>query len=187
MNVTESEWRVTEDRLQRLSDMLAWQWRLRISAWKTGDASVVATCEEAEARTTAYIKYLREVLTVPYTIQDRSTVICQGLGIRCHPDSSQHSAAASRKGKSRVLHPNRKGKKTPPAPAVEPTPAVEPVQAPVTGRGRGRMDRLDRVPWPTGPNPPVIRRPKGPPPPFPLPRVCPVSRGLVARGGRFID
>ena len=197
MNISEVEWRIVEDRLQKLSDLLAWQWRFRISAWETKDASVEATCTAAEARTSDYIRELREVLTVPYIIKDRSTVICQSLGIRCHPDCRKHGAAVARKDKSRVLHPNReKGKKALPTPAVKwvpaskPVPAAkpaafEPVQPPVIGRGR--MDRLDRVPWPTGPNSPVIRRPTGPPPQFPLPRVCPASRGFVARGGRFLD
>ena len=196
MNVSESEWRIVEDRLQRLSDLLAWQWRLRISAWESKDASVEAISSEAEARTTAYIKELREVLTVPYVIKDRSTVICQRLGIRCHPDTSRHGAAVARKDKPRVLHPNSKGKKALPTPVVQRVPATkpvpaakpaafEPVQPPVIGRGR--MDRLDRVPWPTGPNSPVLRRPHGPPPSMPWLRVGPAPRMFLARGGRFLD
>ena len=51
-----------------------------------GEYCLVETAEVCEARTTAYIRYLREVLTVPYTIENRSTVVCKRLGIRCRPD-----------------------------------------------------------------------------------------------------
>ena len=130
MNISEVEWRIVEDRLQGLSDLLAWQWRLRISAWETNDASVEATCIAAEARTSDYIRELREVLTVTYTIKDRSTVICQSLGIRCHPDCRKHGVAVARKDKARVLHPNRvKGKRALPTPAVKWVPASKPVPA----------------------------------------------------------
>ena len=167
MNVSEVEWRIVEDRLQRLSDLLAWQWRLRISAWETKDSSVEATCRAAEARTSEYIRELRGVLTVNYTIQDRSTVICHSLGIRCHPDCRRHGFSVARKDKARVLHPNRqKGKRALPTPAVQrvpaskpaafepvqPIPVVVPVSTPaIRGRGRSRGMVHSRVTRPVRP------------------------------------
>ena len=182
MNVSESEWRIIEDRLQRLSDLLAFQWRLRISAWETNNADVEATCTAAEVRTTAYIRELREVLTVPYVIKDRSTVICQRLGIRCHPDVRKHGAAVARKERPRVLKPNRNrdSRKTGTAPAVEPIPVVVPVvpgyvphfvvpvSTPVNrGRGRSRgmvprsITRPGRPASPPSVLPPIARQGAG--------------------------
>ena len=170
MNVTNTEWRVIEDRLQRLSDLLFWQWEMRLDAWKLDNVCLVETAEKCEARTTAYIRYLREVLTVPYAIENRSTVVCERLGIRCIPHRRSRGLRSQSSGTPvvprqscpvrpavapRRYYPHRpKGfpgnnigfnvpRKSTPAPAVQTAPAVS---SQGTGRGRGMWGRSGPLP-----------------------------------------
>lgn len=164
MNASESQWRITEDRLQKLADLLYWQWRMRLAAWRGNRVELTVTCQQVEDRTTAYIKSLRYVLTVPYTIENRSTVVCERLGIRCIPQSGKRLSppssptkkiAAKPRGLSRKLYPARpKGfpgnnigfdvssKKHVPS-GLPPAPVI-PSQG--TGRGRGILGRTEPLP-----------------------------------------
>ena len=86
MDETNSEWCKVRDRLQRLSNLLYWQWEMRLAAWRLGNPCLVYTAELVGARTTRYIRWLRSVMGwVPYTIENRSTVVVSALGIRCLP------------------------------------------------------------------------------------------------------
>ena len=146
MNVSQSEWRVIEDRLQRLSDLLYWQWKMRLAAWRTDSECLTVTAEQCEARTTAYIRSLRYILTVPYTVENRSTVVCERLGIRCIP-------VLGRCG-SRQPRPAKKSKqKATPAPAVQNAPVLP---SPGTGRGRGVWGRTGPLPTARPPHPPAL-------------------------------
>ena len=86
MDETNAEWCVIRDRLQELSELLYWQWRFRLAAWSSSDTSCISMAEDYGARTTKFIRHLRNIMCwVPYTIEDTSTVVCLSLGIRCVP------------------------------------------------------------------------------------------------------
>ena len=183
MNVSETEWRITEDRLQRLADLLYWQWKMRLAAWRSDSEGLTVTCEQVEARTTAYIRSLRYVLTVPYTVENRSTVVCESLGIRCIPV------------------PGRRLSTRQPLPAKKPKQKATPVSdvqiAPVLGRGTGAIHA------PVVQNAPGSGRGTGATRVWGSRRRTGANRGtpssamarqniveseqFVARGGRFID
>ena len=96
MDETNSEWCVVRDRLQKLADLLYWQWRMRLAAWSSGDSNCIRMAEECGARTTVFIRHLRDIMCwVPYTIEDRSTVLCLSLGIRCVPFLKQGTESTS--------------------------------------------------------------------------------------------
>ena len=86
MNETNSEWCRVRDRLQKLANLLYWQWEMRLAAWRLGNICLDFTAEQCGDRTTQYIRYLRQVMCwLPYTIENRTTVVCSALGIRCPP------------------------------------------------------------------------------------------------------
>ena len=86
MNETNSEWCRVRDRLQKLANLLYWQWEMRLAAWRLGNICLDFTAEQCGDRTTQYIRYLRQVMCwLPYTIENRTTVVCLALGIRCLP------------------------------------------------------------------------------------------------------
>ena len=134
MNVSESEWRIAEDRLQRLADLLFWQWRMRLAAWRGDSEDLRVTCQLVEARTTNYIRSLRYVLTVPYTVENRSTVVCERLGIRCIP-------VPGRRLSTRQPLPGKEPKQIPPtAPVSNIGSGIRGLPAtvvPRSGRGTG--------------------------------------------------
>ena len=80
------EWNRIRDRLQVLSQMLYWQWVMRIPAWETKDPSLEMTAEQAGIRITRYIRWLREHMGwVPYEIVGQDIVVVPSLGIRYVP------------------------------------------------------------------------------------------------------
>ena len=86
MDESNPQWKKIRDRLQMLSDMLFWQWAMRLAARRDGTASLIKCAEWCGGRTTRYIRYLRRVMGwVPYVVESRSTVVCPALQIRCLP------------------------------------------------------------------------------------------------------
>ena len=86
MDPSNLEWIKIRDRLQVLSQMLYWQWTMRIPAWETQDHSLEMTARQAGMRTTRYIRWLWQVMGwVPYKIVGRHIVVVPALGIRCVP------------------------------------------------------------------------------------------------------